>query len=130
LNRYAYCVGDPVDYFDPDGARHEAGGGASRVSPDAVDLARAGSLDQAKAVQSVYRASVVENYEKGYDYVQVHRLAADAVEQALSLDILAGWLAGISAVSGTVATVAGSVALVAAGATAATAPQRRRVQGR
>ena len=28
LNRYAYCVGDPVDYFDPDGARHEAGGGA------------------------------------------------------------------------------------------------------
>ena len=45
------------------------------MSPDAVDLARTGNLDQAKAVQSVYRASVVDNYEKGYDYVQVHRLA-------------------------------------------------------
>jgi RHS repeat-associated protein len=84
LNAYTYCIGDPVNLLDPDGARHVAGAeGGNRVSPDAVELAREGRLDDAKDAQNKYRHEVADNYAKGYDYDQAHRLAALTVEQAV-----------------------------------------------
>ncbi|HSQ22662.1 MAG TPA: RHS repeat-associated core domain-containing protein, partial [Coriobacteriia bacterium] len=55
LNAYAYCVGDPVNLIDPDGARHEAGGGGGDVDRDAIIEAQAGNIEEAVRIQTAYR---------------------------------------------------------------------------
>jgi RHS repeat-associated protein len=92
LNRYAYCVGDPVNHSDPSGARHEAGGGSSRVAQEAIDLAREGRLDEAKAVQGAYQQAVSSAYAAGGGYEDAHKAGASAAQERL------GWLIRLSPV--------------------------------
>ena len=78
LDRYMYCTGDPVNYYDPTGAYLDAGGGASRVSEAAVELARSGRLEDAKAVQAAYRATVTSSYADGKTYDEAQTAARRA----------------------------------------------------
>ncbi|MBN2848467.1 MAG: RHS repeat-associated core domain-containing protein, partial [Coriobacteriia bacterium] len=82
LNRYTYCAGDPVNFTDPDGARHEAGSGVGGpVATEAIEYARRGDMDAATAVQAAYRDGLQDGYAAGYDYDRAHALAERAAQE-------------------------------------------------
>jgi len=85
LDRYMYCMGDPVNYYDPSGAYLAAGGGASKVSDEAIALAK-DDLAAAIAVQDAYRATVAASYASGLSYDAAHAAAeVAAAERAAAL---------------------------------------------
>ena len=85
LDRYLYCTGDPVNYYDPSGAYLAAGGGASKVSDEAIALAK-DDLAAAIAVQDAYRATVAASYSSGLSYDAAHAAAeVAAAERAAAL---------------------------------------------
>jgi RHS repeat-associated protein len=85
LDRYLYCTGDPVNYYDPSGAYLAAGGGASKVSDEAIALAK-DDLAAAIAVQDAYRATVAASYASGLSYDAAHAAAeVAAAERAAAL---------------------------------------------
>ncbi|MEA5075249.1 MAG: RHS repeat-associated core domain-containing protein [Coriobacteriia bacterium] len=85
LDRYMYCTGDPVNYYDPSGAYLAAGGGASKVSDEAIALAK-DDLAAAIAVQDAYRKAVAASYASGLSYDAAHAAAEQAAaERAAAL---------------------------------------------
>ena len=85
LDRYMYCTGDPVNYYDPTGAYLAAGGGSSKVSDEAIALAK-DDLAAAIAVQDAYRATVAASYSSGLSYDAAHAAAeVAAAERAAAL---------------------------------------------
>ena len=85
LDRYMYCMGDPVNYYDPTGAYLAAGGGSSKVSDEAIALAK-DDLAAAIAVQDAYRATVAASYSSGLSYDAAHAAAeVAAAERAAAL---------------------------------------------
>ena len=85
LDRYMYCTGDPVNYYDPTGAYLDAGGGASKVSDEAIALAK-DDLAAAIAMQDAYRKAVAASYANGLSYDAAHAAAEQAAaERAAAL---------------------------------------------
>jgi len=80
LDRYMYCMGDPVNYYDPSGAYHDAGGGSSAVSDEAIALAK-DDLAAAIAVQDAYSATVAASYANGLSYDAAHAAAEVAAAE-------------------------------------------------
>jgi RHS repeat-associated protein len=111
LNAYAYCQGDPVNKWDPDGRRLVAYGGASPVHTEAVKAARSGKLPKARQVQQAYRRALATARAAGMRFDAGREYAAAFVEESEALNVAAGVLAGISAGAATVSAGAALTAL-------------------